>query len=137
MVQQNTLLVSLLVMLVKLVDHIPCPPLPAKRGRPSYYSDKLFLKALVIMIVKHLHTPYELLCVLEQPTPEMQTLRALMTEGGATLLAAPGSAVLRRLATLPDKLPAQIGSLGCHLVALLQPWAKYGRAVVRTSRSRR
>ena len=81
MVQQNTLL----VMLVQLVDRIPIPPPPAKqgRGRPVIYSERLFLKALVIMIVKHLHTPYELLTVLEQPTPEMQVLHSLLTRGRA------------------------------------------------------
>jgi len=80
MVQQNTLL----VMLVMLVDHIPVPPSPAKRsrGRPTLYTERLFLKALVIMIIKHLHTPYELLTVLEQPTAEMKVLRALLTENG-------------------------------------------------------
>jgi len=35
----------------------------------------------------------------------------------------------RRLATLPDALPAQVACLGQHLVALLQPWADCGRAV--------
>src|SRR5438445_40049 len=76
---------SLLVMLVRLVDHltVPTPPAPKQgRGRRAIYSDRLFLKALVIMIVKHLHTPYELLSVLEQPTPEMQALRSLLTEEG-------------------------------------------------------
>ncbi len=50
--------VSLLVMLVKLVDHVPAPPPPVKpgRGRPKIYPDRLFMKALVIMIVRHLHT---------------------------------------------------------------------------------
>jgi hypothetical protein len=47
---------SLLVTLVKLVDRIPTPPPPAKRGRgrPKFYPDRLFLKALVIMIIRHL-----------------------------------------------------------------------------------
>jgi hypothetical protein len=126
--------ISLLVMLVRLVDHIPTPP-PTKqgtrgRGRPSLYSDRLFLKALVVMIVKHLHTPYELLCVLEQPTVEMRELRALLTEGGRYPTRRTWE---RRLAALPDKLPAQIGALGCHLVALIQPWAKCGRAVAADS----
>lgn len=124
---------SLLVMLVRLVDNIPTPP-PAKtkrgRGRPSFYSERLFLKALVIMIVKHLHTPYELLCVLEQPTPPMKELRALLTEGGRY----PSRRTWeRRLASLPERLPAQIGALGCHLVALIQPWAMCGRAVAADS----
>ena len=60
MVQHNTLL----VMLVQLVERIPVPtPAPATkrgRGRLAIYSERLFLKALVIMIVKHLHTPYEI-----------------------------------------------------------------------------
>ena len=40
----------LLVTLLKLVDRIPHPPQPAKRGRgrPKVYSERLFLKALVI-----------------------------------------------------------------------------------------
>ena len=45
---------SVLVMVVRLVDRIPLPP-PAPtrpRGRPRVYSDRLFLKALVIMIVR-------------------------------------------------------------------------------------
>jgi Transposase DDE domain len=128
--------ISLLVTLVRLVDRIPTPtPTPApptkqRRGRPSFYSDHLFLKALVIMIVKHIHTPYELLCVLEQPTPEMQELRALLSQGGRY----PSRRTWeRRLASLPDKLPAQIGCLGCHLVALIQPWATCGRAVAADS----
>src|SRR3712207_8890372 len=75
--------VSLLVMLVKLVDRVPTPP-PAKRGRgrPKVYTDRLFLKALVIMIVRHLHTVHELLSVLDQPMPEMQLLRIRLTEQG-------------------------------------------------------
>jgi hypothetical protein len=137
MVQQNTPFVSLLVMLVQLVDRIPaptppsaCPPAKRGRGRPNFYSDRLFLKALVIMIVKHLHTPYELLCVLEQPTPEMKQLHALMTEGGRYPTRRTWE---RRLASLPERLPAQIGALGCHLVALTQPWVSYGRAVAADS----
>lgn len=39
------------------------------------------------MIVKHLHTPYELLCVLEQPTLEIVVLRPLLTEGPIPLAA--------------------------------------------------
>ena len=60
--------VSLLVTLVQLVDRLPMPPPPAKRsrGRPSIYPDRLFLKALVIMIIRHLHRVHELLTVLEQ-----------------------------------------------------------------------
>jgi len=57
---------SLLVTLVQLVDRLPMPPQPSKRGRghPVVYTDRLFLKALVIMIVRHLHKVNELLSVI-------------------------------------------------------------------------
>jgi hypothetical protein len=43
---------SLLVMLVILVDRLPMPALPVKRGRghPKVYPDRLFLKAVVIQL---------------------------------------------------------------------------------------
>ncbi len=118
---------SLLVRLVKLVDHIPTPPPPSQRGRgrPKVYPDRLFLKALVIMIVRHLHTVHELLMVLAEPTAEMQRLRTLLTEGERFPARRTWE---RRLQALPSTLPAQIGCLGRHLVTLIQPWASCGRA---------
>ncbi len=106
--------VSLLVMLVTLVDRLPVPPPPAKRGRgrPKVYADRLFLKALVIMIVRHLHTVHELLAVLEQPTPEMQLLRTLLTEHGKFPARRTWE---RRLNALPETLPAQIWLSGAVL----------------------
>lgn len=117
---------SLIVTLVKLVDSIPVPPQPDKRprGRPKVYSDRLFLKALIIMLVRHLHTVHELLAVLAEPTAEMQMLRSLLTEQGRYPTRRTWE---RRLKAMPETLPAQIGCLGRHLVALLQPWASCGR----------
>ncbi len=125
MIGQETLLVTL----VNLVDRMPAPPPPPKRGRgrPVTYPDRLFLKALVIMIVRRLHTVHELLAVLAQPTAEMRALRGLLTLPDGRY---PTRRTWeRRLATLPDALPAQVACLGQHLVALLQPWADCGRAV--------
>jgi hypothetical protein len=110
-----------------LVEQIPMPPEPAKRrrGHPKVYPDRLFLKALVIMIVRHLHKVHELLSVLEQPTIEMQKLRNMLTENGCY----PSRRTWeRRLTGLPESLPAQIGCFGRYLVSLIQPWAKCGRA---------
>jgi hypothetical protein len=120
---------SLLVTLVLLIDRLPHTPPSAPRGpgRPLVYADPLFLKALVIMIVRHLQTVYELLAVLDQPTTEMQTLRRLLTLPDGRF---PSRRTWdRRLAALPTTLPAQIGRLGRALVALIEPWATGGRAV--------
>lgn len=117
---------SLLVLLVLLVDRIPLPPVPPRRGRPCVYSERVFLKALVIMIVRQLPNVHALLAVLEQPTPEMQHLRLLLGEDGSY----PSRRTFeRRLGAIPDRLPAQIACLGQHLVDLIQPWAACGRAV--------
>ncbi len=125
MIGQDTLLVTL----VRLVDRVPAPPAPPKRGRgrPVTYPDRLFLKALVIMIVRHLHSPHELLAVVAQPTAEMRVLRGLLTLPNGRFPAR--RTWERRLAALPAALPAQIACLGQHLVALLRPWVACGRAV--------
>jgi len=123
---------SVLVQLVRLVDCLPTPPHPAarprRRGRPHLYPDTLFLKALVIMIVRRLHKVGELLAVLEEPTPQIRSLRELLGEEGGGRF--PSRRTFeRRLRALPETLPARIGCLGRHLVALIEPWARCGRAV--------
>ena len=119
---------SLLATLVKLVDDIPVPPRPDRRprGRPQVYSDRLFLKALIILLVRHLRKGHELLAVLAEPTAARQELRVLLTEHGRY---PPRRTWARRLKAMPATWPAQIGCLGRYLVGLLQPWAAYGRAV--------
>ena len=119
---------SLLVTLVQLVDRLPMPCAPQKRGRghPQVYPDRLFLKAVVFMIVRHIHNVHELLSVLAQPTTEMQRLRALLCEQGRFPTRRTWE---RRLKAIPDTLPAQIGCLGRHLLELIQPWLTSGRAV--------
>jgi hypothetical protein len=117
---------SLLLALVDLIDVIPSPPAEPRRGRPAVYSERLFLKALVIMLVRNVTTVSGLLAILEQPTWEMQALRARLTEHGRFPTRRTWE---RRLATVPSSLPARIACLGRHLVAVLEPWADCGRAV--------
>ena len=118
---------SMLVVLVKLIDLIPKPPVElAKRGRPRTYPEQLFLKALVIMIVKHIHKVHELLSVLKEPTFEMQQLCGLLTEHERYPTRRTWE---RRLKGLPASLPAQIGCFGRYLVELIAPWATCERAV--------
>ena len=118
--------VSNLVTLVELVDRLPLPaPPPTGRGRPRVYSERLFLKALVIMIVKRLPTVPLLLAVLDQPTGEMQQLRLLLCERGRY----PSRRTFeRRLESLPETLPTQIACLGRSLLDLLQPFRMSGQA---------
>jgi Transposase DDE domain len=119
---------SVLVQLVRLVEHLPAPPPPPPhRGRPHLYSDALFLKALVIMIVRRLNKVGELLAVLEEPTQEMRSLRQLLC--GPEGCFPSRRTFERRLRALPDTLPQRIGLLGRHLVEHLKPWQSSGRAV--------
>jgi hypothetical protein len=65
------------------------------------------------MIIRHLHSVHALLSVLDQPNAEIKALRRLLYEHGHL----PSRRTLeRRLAALPERLPAQIGALGRHLV---------------------
>ncbi len=117
---------SILVTLVELVDRMPLPaPPPAGRGRPKVYSDRLFVKSLVIMIVKRVSAVSLLLAVLDQPTTEMQQLRRLLQEHGRY----PSRRTFeRRLDAIPETMPAQIACLGASLLEMMQPWRDCGRA---------
>ena len=117
---------SLLVLLVDLIDAIPSPAVARKRGRPPTYPDRLFLKALVIMLVRDVTTVDGLLAILGQPTVEMQALRERLTCHGQFPARRTWE---RRLNALPETLPARIACLGTYLVAHLQPWADGGAAV--------
>src|SRR5262245_6794871 len=119
---------SVLVSLVLLVDRLPWPPEPRKRprGHPKTYSDRLMVKALLIMIIRHLYTAYALLAFLEQDDSLPQQLRPLLCEQGRF----PSRRTWeRRLAVLPQSLPGLIGCVGRSLVTRLRPWATSGRAV--------
>ena len=99
---------SLLILLVGLVDLIPTPPGPIqrKRGRSKTYPDKIFLKALVIMIVRQVHTPFGLLAILAQPSAEMQALRQQLTLPSGKF--ACRRTWERRMASIPDTLPKSL-----------------------------
>jgi hypothetical protein len=77
------------------------------------------------MMVRRLHKVHGLLAVLDQPTPEMETLRALLTVDGRYPARRTWE---RRLKAMPESLPTQIGCLGRYLVAVIAPWTQSGRA---------
>jgi hypothetical protein len=117
---------SVLLQLLALIDQLPLAPSPAagRRGRPQVYSERLFLKALVVMILRQLPTVHALLAVLAEPS--MAAVRAALCEAGHFPARRTWE---RRLAVVPARLPEQIALVGAHLLALLDPWAEGGRAV--------
>lgn len=60
-----------LILLVQLVERLPLslPPPQRRRGHPCQYSDQLFLKALVIMLVRRV-PPFMACCRCWQRTPQ-------------------------------------------------------------------
>jgi hypothetical protein len=123
MLTQGRILGSLLW----LVEQIPTPPPPVQRqrGRQEFYADTLFVKALIVMIMRRLSTADALLRFLEQDEPVAHQMRPLLTEHGRF---PPRRTWERRFATLPARRPALIGCLGRPLVTRLQPWATQGHA---------
>lgn len=113
----------LILLLFALVDELALTPSSARRGRPCQYSERLFLKALVLMVVRHLPTVHALVAVLDQP--EMAAVRGALSEHGQL---PPRRTFERRLKALPPRLPAQIALLGDHLLAQFDPWATGGHA---------
>jgi len=99
---------------------------PPRRQSPFAASDRRVRGA----IVRHLAAVHALLAILEQPTPEMQQLRSLLTTDGrcSSRRTRVPACWCRRLAAIPATLPAQIGCLGRHLVELVRPWEHTGRA---------
>ena len=107
-----------LVTMLDLIDGLPCPTpsTPRSPGRPSLYSDRLLLKALVIMIVRRLSKVHALLRVFEQPTQEMQKLKQRLYEQERF----PSRWTFdRRHCSDPDTLPEQMAWLGQHLLSKL------------------
>ncbi|QXD13943.1 transposase [Rhodocaloribacter litoris] len=116
---------ALLFKLIALIDKLPQPKTSPRRGRPVVYPETLFLKALVIMTLRHLYQVGAFLAVLDQP--DMASVKAvLLDEQGRFPCRRTWE---RRLANLPESLPARIGLIGRMLVEMIKPWANSGRAV--------
>jgi hypothetical protein len=115
---------GVLLQLLSLLDQLPLAPSAARRGRPYVYAERLFLKALVVMIVRHLPTVHALLAVLEERG--MAAVRDALSGPGRFPARRTWE---RRLRAVPEHLPEQIALVGEHLLELLDPWADGGRAV--------
>ncbi|MEL6705576.1 MAG: transposase [Bacteroidota bacterium] len=114
-----------LLQLLALLDRLPQPAPQPRRGRPCLYPKTLFLKALVLMTVRRLYRAGELLAVLKEEP--MHSYKLALTDSRGRF---PTRRTWeRRLARLPQSLPARIGLIGRALVAQINPWARCGRAV--------
>lgn len=117
-----------LVTLIKLVDEIPeLPSLEKrKRGRPKTYSERLIVKAVIVMIVRRLYTAHSLLAFLREESELTNLLKQSLSENGKF----PNRRTWeRRLEQLPQSLAGLIGVLGRYLIELIDPFAQEGRAV--------
>src|SRR3989442_7839346 len=114
---------SILVSLVHLVDHLPLPPPPAqrKRGRQPTYSQRLIIKALVVMIIRRLYTACAFLAFLHQEDLVVQQLPALLTEEEQVSSRRTWE---RRLAALPSAMSGPIWRLSLHPATVLNPFAQ-------------
>ncbi|HZS08221.1 MAG TPA: hypothetical protein VFD58_25530 [Blastocatellia bacterium] len=111
---------SLLVRLVRMVDDAPTPPPPRRpRGAPVAYPETIFLKGLLVMLLRQITTPHALLAFPDQDDPAIVQLRDELQDGGIM----PSRRTWeRRIRKLPARLPELIGSLGRELVRELEPW---------------
>lgn len=89
-----------LVDLLTLVVGIRLPDVQPRRGRPEVYAAHLFLKALVVMLVRRVWTAHGLLAILAEPTPQVAPVRAWRSGGSGKRAAG-----LRYWSTLPAGAP--------------------------------
>jgi len=86
----------------------------------------VFIKALLVMIVRRFSKVYEFYTALQQPTRQMLELQDLLRVNGHF----PSRRTWeRRLKAIPTTLPDQMGCLGRHLVEQMGLWETAGRAV--------
>ena len=120
-----------LLVLLSLVEGISCPPPSERRGRPDVYTDQVFLKGVVVMLVHQVWTAHGLLAILNEPTARMARARATLCDDCGRL---PSRRTWeRRLARLASMLPEIIAVLGTWLVHRVHPWPQGGRAVASDS----
>lgn len=114
-----------------LVDKIPSLPEGKRaRGRPKTYSEGLIVKALVVMIIRHVYSASARLAFLQQEDSVSVRLRELLVENGRV----PSRRTWeRRLKARPEYLPGLIGCLGRYLVDELCPFEGRGRAAAMDS----
>jgi len=119
---------STLVTIFHQIDEIPLPKQEEKqaKGHPKSYSDRLFLKGLVFMSIRHIRNIHEFHSMFHYPTPELEEVRLQMSEDGQF----PSRRTWeRRLGPIVEMLPESIGMVGRYLADMIEPWKIHGSAV--------
>ena len=120
---------SLLVQLVTLLDQLTLAPTPSatpRRGRPYHYSDRFFVKLVVVMTACQVVSVHGVLALLEQP--ELAAIRAAVVSGEVELRFPSRRTCERRLTAIAARLSDVIAAMGVELLPLLDPWPTGGRA---------
>ncbi len=118
----------LLVTLLKLVDEIPWSQESAqrRRGRPNVYSERLIVKALVIMIIRRLYTAYSLPGYFAAKTPilTLPTFGSCSPKQGSFPRDGHGTPVSKLPGSIA-RVSRMLGSSSCDAAATM--WASGGR----------
>lgn len=125
MIQQESSLVTLL----SLVDRLPEEAFggrPRGKGYGQVYSERVFVKVALVMLVQHWSKVQECYEALQQPEAAMERLRGELSERGRF----PSRRTFnRRVKVVGERLPKLIGWMGRMLVEQMQLWEQSGRAV--------
>ncbi|HEY7984228.1 MAG TPA: hypothetical protein VID73_08670, partial [Ktedonobacterales bacterium] len=115
---------ALLVRLLGGLDEVELAEAPARRGRPVRDDERVFLKGVVILVVRRLPSVQALLALLDEP--EMAAVRAGLRDRAGRF---PSRRTWeRRLGTVPARLPAPIAAVGRQVAARRHRWEDDGRA---------
>ena len=120
---------SVLVLLLAQVDRLPeeaFPALTPGKGYGRLYSERVFVKAALVMLVHQWPKVQEFYEALQQPVAVMEHLRQRLSERGRF----PSRRTFnRRVKAVAESLPRLIGWMGRMLVEQMRLWEQSGRAV--------
>ena len=125
MVPQNP--PSALLDLLSLLDQVELAPEAPRRGRPCRYPERLFVKLVIVMVIRDVHRVHGLLALLAEP--DLAAVRAALAQDIPDGVWPSRRTCERRLAHLAARLPQHVAALGQALLPLLTPWAAGSQAL--------
>lgn len=110
--------------LLSLLDQVELAPEASRRGRPCRYPERLFVKLVIVMVVRDVHRVHGLLALLAEP--ELAAVRAALVAQTPHGVWPSRRTCERRLAQVAGRLPSHIAALGQTLLPWVAPWAEQG-----------